>query len=66
MTLLELFSALTNTSMVVTIVRDDEELAKIYVPGYDQLLESLLAETVSSITITNQTAATVVLTSASA
>lgn len=61
MTLSELFAALTNANMVITVVEDDSELTKIYVSGYEQLQSSLLAKTVDSITVVNQNAATVVV-----
>lgn len=61
MTLSELFAALTNANMVITVVENDSELTKIYVSGYEQLQSSLLAKTVDSITVVNQNAATVVV-----
>ena len=64
MTLSELFAALTNSGMVVTVMEDNAELTKIYVSGYEQLQSSLLAKTVDSITVVNQNAATVVVSAA--
>ena len=67
MTLSEFFAALQNPNMVVTIKApgtgsEVEELAKIYAPGYEQLLSATLARTVDKITIGNASAAEVLLT----
>lgn len=67
MTLQEFFAALTNKDVVVTISEKDAqqavtELTKIYASGYEQLLTTLLARTVDSVTISNQKDVRVVLT----
>lgn len=61
MTLEELFAALQNPNMVVTVTQNNLELTRIYVSGYEQLQSSLLAKEVSKITVMNQNAATVEL-----
>lgn len=61
MTLGELFAALQNPNMVVTVMKNNAELTRIYVSGYEQLLTALLSEEVSKITVMNQNAATVEL-----
>ena len=61
MTLDEFFAALQNPNMVVTIRKNDAELTKIYASGFEQLQSSLLAQTVSKITVSNQSAAIVEL-----
>lgn len=61
MTLQELFAAFQNPGMVVTVKKNDAELTKIYVSGYEQLQSSLLAQTVNKITVQNQNAAVVEL-----
>ena len=61
MTLNEFFAALQNPNMVVSVTQNNVELTKIYASGYEQLLESLLLETVSKITIVNQSSCTVEL-----
>lgn len=63
MSLSELFAALTNGNMVITVMEDESELTRIYVSGYEQLQSSLLAKTVESITVVNQNAATVAVSS---
>lgn len=69
MTLQQLFAALQNPNMVITIQEPGSgeavnELAKIYVPGYEQLQSSLLSRTVDKITVAGNGAATVLLTAA--
>lgn len=52
MTLEAFFKALTNVNAVVTVKNAaGEELVKINAAGYEQLLASLLAETVKEITV---------------
>lgn len=53
MTLEELFAALQNPNMVVEVQKNNVQLTKIYVSGYEQLQASLLAQTVSQITVQN-------------
>lgn len=59
MTLEELFAALQNPNMVVTVIEGTTELTKIYASGYQQLQATLLAKEVNKITVVNQNAATV-------
>lgn len=59
MTLEELFAALQNPNMVVTVIEGTTELTKIYASGYEQLQATLLAKEVDKITVVNQNAATV-------
>ena len=59
MTLEELFAALQNPNMVVTVIEGTTELTKIYASGYEQLQATLLAKEVNKITVVNQNAATV-------
>lgn len=66
MTLEEFFAALQNPNMVITVKKGGTELTKIYASGYEQLLTSLLAEEVSTISILNNNAATIELVSVSA
>lgn len=62
MTLQEFFAALTNSNAVVTVQSSDNtELVKVFASGYEQLLASLLAETVDKITISGNAAITIVL-----
>lgn len=61
MTLQEFFAALQNPNMVITVIEDSTELTKIFASGYEQLQASLLAKEVSTITVINNTQATVVL-----
>lgn len=61
MTLQELFEALQNTNMVVSVMKNNAELTKIYVSGYDQLQSSLLSQEVNKITVQNTNAAIVEL-----
>lgn len=62
MTLTQFLAALTNTNMVVTVLdSNDTELVKMYAAGYQQLLETLLAKTVSQITFVSAQAVTVKL-----
>lgn len=61
MTLQEFFAALQNPNMVITVIEDSTELTKIFASGYEQLQSSLLAKEVSTITVINNTQATVVL-----
>ena len=62
MLLSEFFAALTNAAAVVTVQDGAKhELVKVNVAGYEQLLASLLAETVKEITVQNANAVTVVL-----
>lgn len=61
MTLEELFAALQNPNMVVTVMKNNSELTRIYASGYEQLQATLLAQTVTKITVQNQNAAVVEL-----
>lgn len=61
MTLNDFFAALQNPNMVVSVTQNNVELTKIYASGYEQLLTELLEETVSKITIINQSSCTVEL-----
>ena len=62
MTVEQFLAALTNDKMLITILDyDDSELVKLYAQGYEQLLASLLAETVDKITISGNAAITIVL-----
>ena len=62
MTLTQFLAALTNTTMVVTVLdAEGTELVKLYAAGYQQLLATLLAKEVSEITFVNQQAVTVKL-----
>lgn len=62
MTLEAFFEALTNSAAVVT-VQDGakKELVKVNAAGYEQLLASLLGETVKEITVVSAAAVTVVI-----
>lgn len=62
MTLTQFLAALTNTNMVVTVLdSNDVELVKMYAAGYQQLLATLLAKTVSQITFVSAQAVTIKL-----
>lgn len=62
MTLEAFFKALTNTNAVVTVQDGNKhELVKVYASGYEQLLASLLAETVENFTMVSPAAVTVIL-----
>lgn len=67
MTLSEFFAALQNDNMVVTIQEPGsgeavDTLAKIFVPGYEQLQSTLLARIVDKINIKSNGEAVVLLT----
>ena len=62
MTLQEFLAALTNAQALVTVVdSDDAELIKLYAAGYAQLLATLLAREVDTVTIANPQAVSVKL-----
>lgn len=61
MTLEQFFSVLSNANAVVTVKDANNELVKVYAGGYTQLVESLLAKIVESITVVNNASITVVV-----
>ena len=64
MTVQEFLAALQNPTSIVTILDNDgTELIKLYAAGYAQLLATLLARDVEQVTVGNQNAISLKLTS---
>lgn len=68
MTLSQFFAALQNGNKVLVTIKENgaentvTELTKVYASGYAQLLTTLLAREISTVTINNQNDVVVVLT----